>query len=60
MRDRLRHGPSRRNGPDSRRWGMRSQQVSWFLESSGFTRVYNLQGGVDRWAQEVDPAMRKY
>ncbi|MGD9787080.1 MAG: rhodanese-like domain-containing protein [Sulfuricellaceae bacterium] len=40
--------------------GIRSHQVALFLEHYGFTAVYNLQGGVDAWARDVDPAMRKY
>ena len=40
--------------------GMRSFQVARFLESAGFTAVHNLKGGVDAWAQDVDPGMRRY
>ncbi|QEZ47521.1 rhodanese-like domain-containing protein [Cupriavidus oxalaticus] len=40
--------------------GMRSMQVAAFLERQGYARVYNLTGGVDAWASEVDPAMPKY
>ncbi len=40
--------------------GGRSQQVAMFLERSGFTGIYNLAGGVDAWARQVDPAMAKY
>lgn len=40
--------------------GMRSMQVASFLERQGFAKVYNLTGGVDAWAHEVDPAMPKY
>jgi rhodanese-related sulfurtransferase len=40
--------------------GIRSHQVALFLEHYGFAAVYNLQGGVDAWAREVDPGMRKY
>jgi rhodanese-related sulfurtransferase len=31
-----------------------------FLERRGFGRVYNLLGGVDAWAREVDPSMALY
>jgi rhodanese-related sulfurtransferase len=31
-----------------------------FLEREGFNNVINLEGGVDRWADEVDPQMQKY
>lgn len=34
--------------------GVRSMRVAHFLEQSGFESVYNLQGGIDSWAREVD------
>jgi rhodanese-related sulfurtransferase len=40
--------------------GVRSFQVGMFLERRGFARVYNLLGGVDAWAREVDPSMAVY
>lgn len=40
--------------------GMRSAQVCMFLERQGFSRVFNLAGGVAAWAAEVDPAMPQY
>ena len=40
--------------------GIRSMQVARFLERMGFASVYNLQGGVDAWAREVDARMPKY
>lgn len=40
--------------------GIRSHQVALFLEHYGFAAVYNLHGGVDAWADQVDPAMCKY
>lgn len=40
--------------------GMRSYQVAMYLERSGFPRVYNLQGGIDAWAREIDPGMPRY
>ena len=40
--------------------GNRSQQVALFLENQGFKNLYNLQGGVDAWAREIDPKMNKY
>ncbi len=40
--------------------GGRSMQVALFLERNGFSAVHNLQGGVEAWAQEVDPTMRRY
>lgn len=40
--------------------GIRSQRVAYFLEGRGFRNLHNLQGGVDAWAREIDPAMHKY
>lgn len=40
--------------------GVRSRQVAMFLESRGFRRVINLQGGIDAWARELDPSMPTY
>lgn len=40
--------------------GARSMQVAMFLERNGFASLHNLAGGVDAWARDVDPAMRKY
>lgn len=40
--------------------GMRSLQVALFLERNGFSNLYNLQGGVNAWADQVEPAMPRY
>ncbi len=40
--------------------GGRSAQVGLFLERQGFAQVYNLSGGIDAWAQEVDPSCPRY
>ena len=40
--------------------GVRSMQVARFLEHAGFDQLYNLQGGVDDWAQLVDTSMPTY
>ncbi|PKO90149.1 MAG: sulfurtransferase [Betaproteobacteria bacterium HGW-Betaproteobacteria-12] len=40
--------------------GARSMQVALFLENRGFAAVHNLAGGVNAWAMDVDPAMRRY
>lgn len=40
--------------------GVRSQQVAYYLERQGFTRLNNLVGGVNAWAHEVDPKMPTY
>ena len=40
--------------------GARSMQVASFLEQSGFSNIINLAGGVDAWAETVDPEMQRY
>ncbi len=40
--------------------GIRSYQAARILERQGFRAVYNLTGGLDAWAREVDPAMPTY
>ncbi|MHB1515804.1 MAG: rhodanese-like domain-containing protein [Acidiferrobacteraceae bacterium] len=40
--------------------GVRSLQVATFLERQGFSQLYNLTGGVDAWARDVDPGMAVY
>ncbi len=40
--------------------GVRSQYVASFLERLGFERLYNLAGGIDAWARDVEPTMAKY
>lgn len=40
--------------------GGRSFQVAMFLAQQGFTRLYNLNGGVDGWAVQVDTTMLRY
>ncbi len=40
--------------------GGRSMQVAMFLTRQGFTDAYNLTGGVDAWARQVDTAMPTY
>ncbi|MHB8454388.1 MAG: rhodanese-like domain-containing protein [Acidiferrobacterales bacterium] len=40
--------------------GVRSYQVAHFLDHQGFGNVYNLSGGINAWAHEIDQAMRKY
>jgi len=41
------------------RSGGRSSQVATFLESEGYTNVLNLEGGILRWALDVDPSLPK-
>ena len=40
--------------------GARSAQAAMFLGAQGIAQVYNLTGGVDAWARDVDPAMALY
>jgi len=40
--------------------GARSAQVAMFLQHRGFERVYNLSGGIDAWAREVDSTVVRY
>jgi len=40
--------------------GIRSAQVCAFLSRQGFTRIYNLAGGIDRWSKEIDPSVPRY
>ena len=40
--------------------GIRSAQVCAFLSRQGFTKIYNLAGGIDRWSTEVDPTVPRY
>ena len=40
--------------------GVRSAHAAAWLASLGFAQLYNLSGGVERWALEVDRSMRRY
>lgn len=40
--------------------GGRSMHVAMYLARQGFDNVYNLTGGVDAWARQVDPAVPTY
>lgn len=40
--------------------GARSANVAMFLESRGFTQMFNLQGGIDAWSHLVDASVPKY
>ncbi|HET7453853.1 MAG TPA: rhodanese-like domain-containing protein, partial [Thermoanaerobaculia bacterium] len=40
--------------------GARSARATEFLREAGFERVRNLEGGIDRWAREVDPSLPRY
>jgi len=40
--------------------GVRSLRVAQFLAQRDFSHVVNLTGGIDAWALEVEPEMRRY
>jgi monothiol glutaredoxin len=40
--------------------GHRSRSVAQHFVAKGFTRVYNLEGGIDAWARTVDPNVATY
>ncbi len=40
--------------------GARSLQVVAYLERQGFENLHNLQGGIDAWSREIDPAVPLY
>jgi monothiol glutaredoxin len=40
--------------------GGRSQNAAMHFLGKGFTRVYNLAGGIDAWSQQVDPQVPRY
>jgi len=40
--------------------GGRSREAVERFTALGFTRVYNIEGGIDAWAQQVDGAMGRY
>jgi adenylyltransferase/sulfurtransferase len=42
------------------RTGARSGRAVQQLRAAGFTKVWNLAGGIHRWADEVDPSLPKY
>ena len=40
--------------------GVRSRTAVEFLRKAGFSDVMNLKGGIDAWAEEVEPTMPRY
>ena len=42
------------------RSGGRSARAVEFLRARGYDRAFNLAGGINRWADVVDPAMPRY
>lgn len=40
--------------------GIRSELAARLLERNGFAEVAHLSGGIDAWAQAVDPSIPRY
>jgi sulfur-carrier protein adenylyltransferase/sulfurtransferase len=40
--------------------GVRSAMAVQFLQGQGYKHSFNLEGGIDAWAHEIDPTMQKY
>jgi monothiol glutaredoxin len=40
--------------------GIRSQQAALHFARRGFTRLYNLAGGIEAWSRLVDPSVPRY
>jgi rhodanese-related sulfurtransferase len=40
--------------------GYRSMQAAMFLANQGFEHVVNLRGGIEAWAELVDPSCPRY
>src|SRR5438034_2650891 len=40
--------------------GKRSAQAARLLQQRGFANVYNLEGGIDGWSDQIDPNVPKY
>lgn len=41
-------------------YGQRSLSAALYLKEAGLPRVKSLKGGLDLWAQTLDPSMRRY
>ena len=42
------------------RSGARSAEIVYLLQQHGFKKLHNLDGGINRWADEVDPSLPTY
>lgn len=40
--------------------GIRSLHSAMYLADAGFETLYNLQGGIDAWAAQIDENMARY
>ncbi len=41
-------------------YGVRSANVTAWLQQQGFAKVQSLQGGIDRWARQIEPQVPTY
>lgn len=60
LADHVRELPRDRDLVLACRTGVRSAKAVQQLQAAGFTRVWNLAGGIHRWIEEVDPTQPKY
>lgn len=40
--------------------GGRSMRVTQFLRANGFDQAINVAGGIDAWAEQIDPSLARY
>ena len=40
--------------------GIRSGRAQGYLKAQGYANVINLTGGIDAWAVQVEPTMKRY
>jgi len=40
--------------------GIRSRQMGYYMEQAGYKNITNLDGGVEAWAENVEPTMKRY
>ena len=40
--------------------GKRSAEAVQLLQTRGFTKIYNLEGGIDAWSDQIDSSVPKY
>ncbi len=40
--------------------GGRSMRVAMWMRQQGFTKAQSMAGGIDVWAQEIEPGMTRY
>lgn len=40
--------------------GVRSLQMTAMLREQGFKNIWSMAGGIDLWAQDIEPGMRRY